>query len=85
MRTERYRGHSLADPAKYRRKDEARTAQAPDPIERLREKILSSGLADEDLLKRLDAQVRSIVGEAAEYAAHSTEPDAADLDADVLI
>jgi pyruvate dehydrogenase E1 component alpha subunit len=85
MRTERYRGHSLADPAKYRRKDEARIGQAPDPIERLREKILSSGLADEEILKRLDAQVRSIVGEAAEYAAHSPEPDAADLDADVLI
>jgi pyruvate dehydrogenase E1 component alpha subunit len=36
-------------------------------------------------LKRLDAQVRSIVGEAAEYAAHSPEPDAADLETDVLI
>ena len=38
MRTERYRGHSLADPAKYRRKDEARAAHAPDPVERARKR-----------------------------------------------
>ncbi len=85
MRTERYRGHSLADPAKYRRKDEARAAQAPDPVERAREKILRAGLADEADLKRLDAEVRAIVVEAAEYAAQSPEPDAAELEKDVLL
>jgi len=85
MRTERYRGHSLADPAKYRRKDEARAAQAPDPVERAREKILRAGLADEADLKRLDAEVRAIVMEAAEYAAQSPEPDAAELEKDVLL
>ncbi|WP_374544468.1 pyruvate dehydrogenase (acetyl-transferring) E1 component subunit alpha [Rhodoblastus sp.] len=85
MRTERYRGHSLADPAKYRRKDEARAALAPDPVERAREKILNAGLADEATLKRLDAQVRSLVAEAADYAAQSPEPDASALETDVLL
>ena len=85
MRTERYRGHSMADPAKYRRKDEGRASQAPDPIERLREKILSAGLADESDLKQIEARIRSIVAEAADYAANCPEPAAAALETDVLI
>jgi pyruvate dehydrogenase E1 component subunit alpha len=85
MRTERYRGHSLADPAKYRRKDEQRASHAPDPIERQRELVLSSGQAEDAFLKRIDAEVRAIIAEAADYAAQSPEPGAADLTADVLI
>ena len=85
MRTERYRGHSMADPAKYRRKDEGRASQEPDPIERLREKILSAGLAQESDLKAIDARIRSMVTEAAEFAAQSPEPEAGDLQTDVLI
>ncbi len=85
MGTERYRGHSMADPAKYRRKDEGRASLAPDPLERLREKILSAGLAQEADLKAIDARVRSIVVEAAEFAANCPEPDAGDLETDVLI
>ena len=85
MRTERYRGHSMADPSKYRRKDEGRASLAPDPIERLREKILSAGLAGEDDLKRIDARIRSVVAEAADYAANCPEPEASALETDVLI
>jgi pyruvate dehydrogenase E1 component alpha subunit len=86
MRTERYRGHSLADPAKYRRKDEARAShQELDPIDRLRQKILGEGLADEAALKRLDSEIRSIVAAAADYATQSPQPDAAELELDALI
>ncbi len=85
MRTERYRGHSMADPAKYRRKDEGRASQEPDPIERMRDKILKAGLAREADLKAIDARIRSIVTEAAEFAAQSPEPDAGELEKDVLI
>jgi pyruvate dehydrogenase E1 component alpha subunit len=84
MAVERYRGHSLADPAKYRRKDEPRASPAPDPIERQRQKILASGWADEAFLQRIDAEVRGLVAEAAERAARSPEPGAADLLTDVL-
>ena len=85
MGTERYRGHSMADPAKYRRKDEGRASLAPDPLERLREKILNAGLGQEGDLKAIDARVRSIVGEAAEFAANCPEPGADELETDVLI
>ncbi len=85
MRTERYRGHSLADPAKYRRKDEPRAVAAPDPIERQRERIVDAGQADQAVLKRIDAEVRAIVADAAEHAAQSPEPGAAALFSEVLM
>ncbi len=85
MGAERYRGHSLADPAKYRRKDEPRAAAAPDPIERQRVRILDAGQADEALLKQVDAEVRAIVADAAEHAAQSPEPVAAELFSQVLM
>jgi pyruvate dehydrogenase E1 component alpha subunit len=85
MRTERYRGHSMADPAKYRRKDEGRASQELDPIERLRVKILAAGLAKEADLRAMDARIRSIVAEAAEFSANCPEPDAGALEKDVLI
>jgi pyruvate dehydrogenase E1 component alpha subunit len=85
MRTERYRGHSLSDPAKYRRKDEGRSGQEPDPLERQRERILRAGLASDADLKRIDARVRARVVDAAEFAAQCPEPGADDLMTDVLI
>ena len=66
MRTERYRGHSLSDPAKYRRKDEGRTGQEPDPLERQRERLLRENLASEADLKQIDTRIRAIVVDAAE-------------------
>jgi pyruvate dehydrogenase E1 component subunit alpha len=84
MRAERYRGHSLADPAKYRRKDEQHASPAPDPIERQRRLILDAGHADEAFLKLIDADVRALVAVAADYAAQSPEPGPADLLTEVL-
>jgi pyruvate dehydrogenase E1 component alpha subunit len=85
MRTERYRGHSMSDPAKYRRRDEGPSGQAPDPLERQREKILGAGLASEDDLKRIDVKVRASVAEAAEFATQSPEPPASELLTDVYV
>jgi pyruvate dehydrogenase E1 component alpha subunit len=85
MRTERFRGHSLADPGKYRRKGEERPGLASDPLDRLRERILEIGVATEADLKAIDAEVRVIVAEAADYASKSPEPDPGELATDVLI
>ena len=85
LRTERYRGHSMSDPAKYRRRDEGPSGQAPDPLERQREKILSAGLASEDDLKQIDIKVRAAVAEAAEFATQSPEPPASELQTDVFV
>ena len=85
MMTYRYRGHSMSDPAKYRSREEVekvRTEQ--DPIETVRYRLLETKRASEDELKKLDAKVRDIVNEAAEFATNDPEPDPATLYADVL-
>ena len=86
METYRYRGHSMSDPAKYRTKEEVqRVRSEQDPIDQLREKILGSGLADEDSLKAFDREVKGVVTEAAEFAQNSPEPEPSELYTDVLV
>jgi len=85
MKTYRYRGHSMSDPAKYRTREEVqKIRQESDPIDRLRDRILDGKAADEAKLKELDREVKQIVTEAAEFAQHSPEPDPSELYADVL-
>src|SRR5437868_4589148 len=85
MQTYRYRGHSMSDPAKYRSKDEVQKMRAErDPIEQVRARLLASKQASEDDLKKIDATIRAIIAEAAEFASHEPEPDAAELWTDVL-
>ncbi len=86
MMTYRYRGHSMSDPGKYRSKEEvARMRQEHDPIDRLRERLVADGLADEDALKAIDREVRDLVSAATEFAQASPEPDPAELYTDVLV
>lgn len=85
MQTYRYRGHSMSDPAKYRSKDEVQKMRSEhDPIEQARARILENGWANEDEIKKIDAEVREIVNEAADFAQNSPEPDAAELWTDIL-
>src|SRR3982075_3239689 len=64
MKTYRYRGHSMSDPAKYRTREEVekvRTEHAP--IEQVRARMLASKRASEEILKAVDAEIRRIVNE----------------------
>ncbi len=82
--TYRYRGHSMSDPAKYRSKEEVtRMREEHDPIEQVRARLLAGG-ASEDELKKIDAQVRKIVAEAADFASQDKEPDPSELWTDVV-
>ena len=86
MKTYRYRGHSMSDPAKYRSKEEvSKVRQETDPIDTLRERILSAGAADEAELKEIDRQVKVSVTAAAEFAQQSPEPDVSELYTDILV
>ncbi|MBV5264276.1 pyruvate dehydrogenase (acetyl-transferring) E1 component subunit alpha [Pinisolibacter aquiterrae] len=85
MQTYRYRGHSMSDPAKYRSKEEVQKMRNEhDPIEQVRARLLASGMATEDELKAIDAEVRAVVQEAAEFAQNDPEPDAAELWTDIV-
>jgi pyruvate dehydrogenase E1 component alpha subunit len=84
MKTYRYRGHSMSDPAKYRSKDEVKKMRSEhDPIDHVRAKLIDRGDADDDTLKAIDKDVKSRVAEAAEFAQGSDEPEMAELYNDV--
>ncbi len=85
MQTYRYRGHSMSDPAKYRTKDEVQKMRDDhDPIEQVKRRLLDGGGVGEDEIKRIDAEVRAVVAEAADFATHDPEPDVAELWTDIL-
>ncbi|MBS0219769.1 MAG: pyruvate dehydrogenase (acetyl-transferring) E1 component subunit alpha [Proteobacteria bacterium] len=86
MQTYRYRGHSMSDPAKYRSKEEVDKYRSErDPIDHLRKILIDGKIADEAALKAVDAEIRKTIGDAAEYAQHSPEPDPSELWTDVLV
>ena len=86
MKTYRYRGHSMSDPAKYRTKEEvAKMRKESDPLDTLRGFMLERQLVDEARLKEIDRDVRAIVNESAEFAQTSPEPDPSELYTDILI
>ncbi|MFP5517975.1 MAG: thiamine pyrophosphate-dependent enzyme, partial [Alphaproteobacteria bacterium] len=86
MKTYRYRGHSMSDPAKYRTKEEVEKMRSEsDPIDQLKAKLLAGGHADEDKLKEIDRAVKAIVTESAEFAQQSPEPDPSELWTDILV
>ena len=85
MQTYRYRGHSMSDPAKYRTREEVSKVRSEhDPIDLAAKLLIDGGHAKEDDLKKIDAEVKAIVTEAAEFAQQSPEPDPAELFTDVL-
>ena len=84
MKTYRYRGHSMSDPAKYRTREEVdEVRKTRDPIEHVEELLARNGWADDAALKTIDAEVKRIVADAAEYARTSPEPDPSELYTDV--
>ena len=86
MKTYRYRGHSMSDPGKYRTREEIdEVRRTRDPIDHLRERLESGGLADDAKLKALDAEVKAIVADAAEFARTTPEPAASELYTDVYV
>ena len=84
VKTYRYRGHSMSDPAKYRTREEVqRVREQSDPIEHVRELLLSGKHATEDDLKAIDKEIKEIVNQAAEFSKESPEPSVEELWTDI--
>jgi pyruvate dehydrogenase E1 component alpha subunit len=84
MKTYRYRGHSMSDPQKYRTREEIdEVRKNRDPIDHLQERLEEAGWADDAVLKAIDAEVKAIVADAAEFARTTPEPDPSELYTDV--
>ncbi|MFN8406136.1 MAG: pyruvate dehydrogenase (acetyl-transferring) E1 component subunit alpha [Sphingobacteriaceae bacterium] len=85
IRTYRYKGHSMSDPAKYRTKEEVETYKAKDPIEEVKKSILSKKYADEVWFEQIDKKVKEIVEESVRFSEESPYPDPSELYKDVYI
>jgi pyruvate dehydrogenase E1 component alpha subunit len=86
MKTYRYRGHSMSDPAKYRTREEVqKMREQSDPIETLRRMLLEQVGVTEPDLKKIDDEVKAVVQEAADFAQQSPEPAESELWTDVLV
>jgi len=84
MKTYRYRGHSMSDPAKYRTREEVdQMREHNDPIKRCEQRILGAKHASEADLKAIDAEIKAIVKDAADFSLESPEPAASELYTDV--
>ncbi len=84
VKTYRYRGHSMSDPAKYRTREEVQKMRDErDPIEQVRQLLLTGNHATEDDLKAIDKEIKDIVNEAAEFSKTSPEPALSELWTDI--
>jgi len=75
FRTYRYKGHSMSDPAKYRTKDEVEEYKQRDPIEVVKQSILSKKFATEKALEEIDNKITAIIEESVKFAEESEFPD----------
>ena len=85
MKTYRYRGHSMSDPAKYRTRDEVdEIRKNSDPIDNIKQILINSGMKEEEL-KAVDAEIKITINEAARFAQESAEPSIDELFKDITI
>ena len=85
MKTYRYRGHSMSDPAKYRTRDEVeKIRKTSDPIENIKILLNKMGIEDK-ALKDIDVKIKSKIADAAKFAQDSPEPSEAELYTDITI
>lgn len=86
VKTYRYRGHSMSDPAKYRTKEEVDSYKTGnDCINNLSKLLQDAHGVKEDELKEIDKKVKAEINDAAEFAKEAPEPDPSELWTDVLV
>ena len=76
IKTYRYRGHSMSDPASYRTKEEVADYKTKDPIETTKATILSKKYATEKELDEMEEEILAIVNKSVEFAESSPYPEA---------
>ncbi len=84
VKTYRYRGHSMSDPAKYRTREEVqKMREERDCIDRVRDMLLTGKHVTDDELKAIDKDIKAVVNEAAEFSKESPEPALSELWTDI--
>ncbi|MBX2928654.1 MAG: pyruvate dehydrogenase (acetyl-transferring) E1 component subunit alpha [Saprospiraceae bacterium] len=79
IRTYRYKGHSVSDPAKYRTKEEVESFKERDPIKMTEATILEKGIATQEELQVIRDRVKAEIEDCVRFAEESPYPDASAL------
>jgi pyruvate dehydrogenase E1 component alpha subunit len=83
VRTYRFRGHSMSDPAKYRSKEEVEEYKEKDPINQVLKTIMDNGFATAEQIEQINEKVKMEVDEAVQFAEESPWPDDSELYKDI--
>lgn len=75
IKTYRYRGHSMSDPAKYRTKDELDEYKEKDPIQTVLNTIIENKWSDEEEIEKINEKVKFIIEESVKFAEESPLPE----------
>jgi len=85
VKTYRYRGHSMSDPARYRTREEVQMMRTQhDCIENARHALAALGIEDA-AFKKIDDEVKAVIQDATDFAQSSPEPNESELWTDVLL
>lgn len=79
IRTYRYKGHSMSDPAKYRTKAEEQEYKDQDPINIIEAKLLKQKMATQEDIDAIKARVKEEIDEAVKFAEESPFPPVEEL------
>lgn len=79
IKTYRYRGHSVSDPAKYRTKEELEHYKGIDPIIQIEKTIISNDIASREELDKIEEDIKLVIDDAVDFAENSPYPDASEL------
>jgi pyruvate dehydrogenase E1 component alpha subunit len=85
VKTYRYRGHSMSDPAKYRTREEVQLMRTQhDCIESVRHRLEALDV-EEKVFKGIDDEVKAVIQDAADFAQSSPEPELSELYTDIML
>lgn len=82
--TERFRGHSISDPAVYRSKEELAQAKSRDPIHLFVESLKKAKLLNDEQFEILEKKQKECVKASMKFAEESPLPDPMTLEEDVF-
>lgn len=85
IKTYRYKGHSMSDPAKYRTREEVQQYKQQDPIQIHRDRLIDQGILTQEEYKDTDKKIRAICEEAVKFAEESDPPPLEELYTDILV
>lgn len=85
IKTYRFRGHSMSDPAKYRTKEEVESYKAQDPVEMVKLTLLSNNMATEADIEKINERINAVVEDSVTFAEESPYPDPGELFKDVYM